>query len=365
MQRSPVGIQNFPYIFYENSKWMPLEENSELVQLEPEQHRSYWDQSGIGDSNWDPMQVGPILASKAVAYIEKHTADNPNQPFFMQYNSQAVHLPHTPPAELDGVAIAGSTPGTHGDMVHELDTQVGMIIKCLKETGIYENTLMIFTSDNGGLYTVNQALADAGHDSTNGLRGSKGNIYEGGDRVPFVAVWPKMIQASAQSQEPVVGHDIVATMAAITGQTISKDIVMDSLNLLPMLFGEEISGGHDVILHQSPNALPPQPEIRPQSPDILEQLGKMAHYAIRRDGWKLIILAPDKNKKSVKYAKPIALFNLSNNPLEDEDYNLIESEEYQSLINELFDKYIEIREKDNATVNNYSFDFLSLYFLEL
>ena len=98
MQRSPVGIQNFPYIFYENSKWMPLEENSELVQLEPEQHRSYWDQSGIGDSNWDPMQVGPILASKAVAYIEKHTADNPNQPFFMQYNSQAVHLPHTPPA---------------------------------------------------------------------------------------------------------------------------------------------------------------------------------------------------------------------------------------------------------------------------
>ena len=96
----------------------------------------------------------------------------------MYYCSQAVHEPHTPPDELDGISIASSTPSAHGDMVHELDTQVGMIIEALKETGTFENTLLIFTSDNGGLPPEITALSEFGHDSSNGLRGSKSSIYE-------------------------------------------------------------------------------------------------------------------------------------------------------------------------------------------
>ncbi|MCP4142731.1 MAG: sulfatase-like hydrolase/transferase [Chloroflexi bacterium] len=161
----PAGIQNYPFIFYENSEWMPLKANSILAWIDPEQHRMPKRKSGIGDSNWDPTLVGPMLASKAVEYIEK----NSNQPFFMYYCSQAVHGPHTPPEDLDGISIAGSTSSAHGDMVHELDTQVGMIIKALKKANVYENTLLIFTSDNGGLPPAVTALAELDHDSSNGL----------------------------------------------------------------------------------------------------------------------------------------------------------------------------------------------------
>jgi len=330
----PCGIQNYPYIIYEDSQWMPLEKDSELVWIGPEQHRSPERKSGIGDSNWDPRQVGPILASKAVKYIEKQTAENQNQPFFMYYCSQAVHAPHIPPEELDGIAIAGSTPGAHGDMIHELDTQVGMIINCLKETGVYENTLVILTSDNGGLFFPDSDLTMAGHDSSNGLRGSKGQIYEGGSRVPFIAVWPNRIKPATESNEPIVAHDIVATITAITGQRIPKVVIKDSINLLPLFYGEPKAKGHEVVLQQASN------DKMPYGP----------HYAIRRKEWKLILLAPD--KENVKDLKPVALFNLATNPYEDENLNLVDKEQYKSLVKELLEEYLLIRETDKATENN-------------
>ncbi len=327
----PVGIQNSPFIFYENSEWMPLKAESTLGWLGPEQHKVSGELEFhvIGDSNWDPTQVGPILASEAVAYIKKQAADDPNQPFFMYYCSQAVHEPHTPPEELNGIPIAGSTPRSHGDMVHELDTQVGMIIKCLKETGAYENTLLIFTSDNGGLPPAITDLVEMGHDSTNGLRDFKGSIYEGGDRVPFIAVWPNIIKPATESNEPIVGHDIVATIAALTEQQISNEVVKDSLNLLPLFYGDPEAKGHEVILQQSPHG---------------------PHYAIRRNEWKLILLAPD--KKNVKDLEPVALFDLQNNPFENEKYNQINNEQHQELVSELLAAYLELRETGRATVLN-------------
>jgi arylsulfatase A-like enzyme len=240
----PSGIQNAPYVFYENSQWLPLKENSTLVPVGPEQHKNPERKDGIGDSNWDPTRVGPVLASKAVDYIKKQTAENPDQPFFMYYCSQAVHAPHTPPEELAGVSIAGSTPSAFGDMVYELDTQIGMIIKCLKETGVYEDTLLILTSDNGGYPTDITDMADMGYDPSNGLRSHKGRIYEGGSRVPFIAVWPNMIEPATVSNESVVAHDIVATITALTGQRISPEVVKDSLNLLPLFYGDPRAKGH-------------------------------------------------------------------------------------------------------------------------
>jgi arylsulfatase A-like enzyme len=330
----PVGIQNYPYIFYEDSKWMPLAKNSKLEQIGPVQHKLPDSKSGIGDSNWDPSQVGEILASKAVRYIEKQTVDNPNQPFFMYYCSQAVHVPHTPPDELGGTLIAGSTPSAHGDMVHELDVQVGKIIKCLKERGVIENTLLIFTSDNGGLPPEITTMSEFEHDASNGLRGSKGSIYEGGDRVPFIAVWPNKIKPGIESNEPIVGHDIVATIAAITKQRVSTDVVKDSFDLLPLFYGDTNTRGHEIILQQSPNGNMPN----------------SVFYAIRRREWKLVLLSP--NKKNMIGLKPIALFNLSKNPFEDEEYNLINREQYKDLVNELLSEYLQIRATDMATVNN-------------
>jgi len=326
----PSGIQGYPFAFYENSKWWPLKKNSKLTWVGSEQSQSSSKNgAGIGDSNWDPSQVGPILASNAVKYIQKQTNENPDQPFFMYYCSQAVHIPHTPPEELDGIPVAGSTPSDSGDLVLELDIQVGLLVEALKKAGVYENTLLIFTSDNGGLGSKITGLADFGHDASHGLRGSKGGIYEGGDRVPFIAVWPNRIKSATESLEPIVAHDIVATIAAINGQQLPKSAVKDSLNLLPIFRGDSIITGHEVILQQN---------------------AKVPLYAIRKNQWKLILRASSRSKDSVKYTVPIALFDLINNPLEDEDYNLINSDEHQSLIRDLHMEYVEIRQFDKATV---------------
>ncbi|MDO6425055.1 sulfatase-like hydrolase/transferase, partial [Saccharophagus degradans] len=92
-------------------------------------------------------EIGPLLANKAVNFIaDKAKSD---KPFFMYYCSQAVHTPHMASEELNGVKIAGTTPSRHMDMIKELDVQVGMMVEELKKQGIYENTVFIFTSDNG------------------------------------------------------------------------------------------------------------------------------------------------------------------------------------------------------------------------
>ena len=95
----------------------------------------------MGDSNWNPHQIRPLLVGKAVDFISVNAKKE--KPFFMYYCSQAVHEPHAPPAELNGVKIAGTTPSKHMDMIKELDVQIGMMIAELKKQGIYENTVFI------------------------------------------------------------------------------------------------------------------------------------------------------------------------------------------------------------------------------
>jgi arylsulfatase A-like enzyme len=301
----PSGIQNVPYAFYENGRWMPLKPDSAWKVIGPEQNgynvsRKHNDWAGIGDSNWDPTLAGPILAEKAQAYIRRQVKKSPEQPFFMYYCTQAVHIPHTPPAELDGVKIKGSTAGPHGDMVRELDVQVGMLVKALKEAGIYDNTLFIFTSDNGGLASDPEA-GERGHDPTNGWTGLKGAVHEGGHRVPFIAVWPGRIEAGARSDATVSALDVVATLAAVTGQEISRDQVMDSVDLIPLLTGQPDAKGHAVLVHYS-------------------QSGRAA---LRQGDWKLVV-----HGKELKNLKPVQLFNLKTNPGEDAEKDLLKNPEY-------------------------------------
>ena len=145
----PQGIQGVPFAFYENKKWMPLKKDSVLKLISPKQtmydiSRKHNDLGGIGDSNWDPRLAGSVLTSKAIQFIEDHQKNHADQPFFLYYCTQAVHIPHTPPKELNGVKIAGSTPGVHGDMIRELDVQVGMLREALNKNGVADNTLFIF-----------------------------------------------------------------------------------------------------------------------------------------------------------------------------------------------------------------------------
>ncbi|TGV01859.1 sulfatase family protein [Flavivirga rizhaonensis] len=329
----PEGIQNKPYAFYENRKWMKLKPDSVLKELDANQtgyatSKKHKKRGGLGDSNWDPKQAGPILANKAVNYI--HNQKENKEPFFMYYCSQAVHIPHEPPANFNGKTIAGSTPGKHGDMIYELDVQVGLIIEALKKTGVYENTLFIFTSDNGGL-SFDVDMKRAGHDTSQGLSGSKGSINEGGHRVPFVAVWPGIVKPNSISDEPIVGHDVVATIAALANQNLDKTKVFDSANLLPLFKGESNVKAHHYLMHQSANG---------------------PTFALREGDWKLIMKSDIKKKTDdVGNLTPIFLYNLKANLAEDESKNLVNNKKYAKLITDMMAKYQELRESKVSTVN--------------
>ncbi|MEM6632993.1 MAG: arylsulfatase [Bacteroidota bacterium] len=320
----PQGIQNKPYAFYEHEKWMKLQNDSKLVQI-PFEQTKYGEEDrnrkreGIGDSNWDPVLAGPLLANKAVEYIQEQ-GKTPT-PFFLYYCSQAVHVPHTPSAQLDGMRIAGSTLGNHGDMIRELDAQVGMIVKALKKTGQYKNSLIVFTSDNGGL-NRDKALRDAGHDSSNGLTGKKASIYEGGHRVPFVAVWPGKIEAGSESQVTIVGQDMVATLAAIAGVALDQDKVFDSADLSSVFTQNSIAPLHRYLLHQSQ---------APGGP----------YYALREGDWKLVMKTD--SREHFESLTPIGLFNFKNKSSESDADNLLHQSAHAVRIAQMKETFLKLR----------------------
>ncbi len=318
----PAGIQNVPYAVFENSEWMPLREDSKIGYISQENMSKIGvklDKSeGLGDLNWDPHEMGPLLVHKAVDYINLQA--NQKEPFFIYYCSQAVHLPHTPPAKLNGENIAGETPSKHMDMIKELDVQVGMLVEALKAQGVFENTLFIFTSDNGGL--LRRETLASGHQPSDIYRGGKNQAYEGGHRVPFIATWPAKIMTNQISSEPVLGLDILATLAAVTHQKIPGNQAMDSYNLLPVLLNHKSTEGRDYLMLQS---------------------GTGNEVIIIQENWKLIIQW-DREDKSGNARIPLALFNLKDNPEEKEEQNLIREPEHQKRIQSLYDRYTSTRE---------------------
>lgn len=325
----PAGIQDVPYAVYENDQWLPLKADSEIGYISQENMTKLGvklDKSeGLGDTNWDPHNMGPLIASKAVSYIENSQENNP---FFMYYCSLAVHLPHTPSKKLNGKSISGTTPTKHLDLVKELDEQLSMLIDALKKKGIYDNTLILFTSDNGGL--MRKETLNSGHSPSDIYRGGKNQAYEGGHRVPFIAWWPNNIKANSVSNEPVLGLDIMASLAGLTDQKIETNQAMDSANLLPIFLGEK----NNV-----------------ERPFLLTQSGTGKEVIIIENGWKLIIQV-DKKNKSGATKTPKALFDLNTNPSEKEGLNLIGDSKYQEKIKYLFETYNNTRNSKRSTIVN-------------
>lgn len=216
--------------------------------------------------------------------------------------------------------IANTTPSRHMDMIKELDVQMGMLIEKLKKEGVYENTLIIFTSDNGGL-TRKETLA-SGHRPSDVYRGGKNLAFEGGHRVPFIAVWPNKIQSGTVSDIPILGLDIMATLAAVTKQEIVAGQAMDSYDLSPILLQKRKIKKHSFLMLQG---------------------GTGKEVMIVEKGWKLIIQV-DKKDKTNNTRTPVELYNLADNPTEKADENLINDPAQQGRIQELFKKYNETRD---------------------
>ena len=204
---------------------------------------------GMIAPDYDLEEVDMVFLRKSREFLETHVKQSPGKPFFLLHSMHAAHLPSFAAKQFRGSTKAGP----HGDFIHELDFIVGELMATLAKLGVADNTLVIFTSDNGPETTsVIHMRADHGHDGARPWRGVKRDNWEGGHRVPFIARWKGNIAPGSTSTQTICLTDLMATCAAITGATLPDNAAEDSFNLLPVLLGKD--GGRpvrDYTLHQT------------------------------------------------------------------------------------------------------------------
>jgi arylsulfatase A-like enzyme len=280
--------------------------------------------------DWKLADVLPALEKRAVEYIGK--AAKGDKPFFLYLPLTSPHYPVVPTAEFKGKSKAGE----YGDFVVQTDHVVGQVLDALKTAGVADNTLVVFTSDNGpevvevsnGAY---DRLKDYGHASMGALRGTKRDAWEGGHRVPFIARWPGKIAAGTTSDETICHVDLIATLAAVLNVKLPADAGLDSVNMLPALLGEKRNTPlREATVHHSAQ-------------------GK---FAIRKGAW-VLILAPtgdDNGKKGepdwlkkdrgyTAHAEPGELYNLTTDPAQKTNLYATEAAKVKELA-ALLEKYV-------------------------
>lgn len=181
------------------------------------------------------------MASRATKWI----GERGKNPFFMYLATTNIHHPFTPHPRFQGT----SQCGLYGDFIHELDWMVGEVVKALEAKGVADNTLIIFTSDNGGMFNHGgQHAFKAGHKQNGDLLGFKFGVWEGGHRIPFIARWPGKVHPNTVSDQMISNLDMLATLAAITGQDVEPAQLADSLNILPALLTDPETPVRDHLL---------------------------------------------------------------------------------------------------------------------
>lgn len=244
------------------------------------------------------IYLSDYLTDNALDFLERNQAE----PFFLFFADFLVHLPEQAPEQLIEKYKNKPTSGpqknpTYAAMVESLDKSIGRILDKLDKLGLSDNTLVYFTSDNGGDHRT----------SNRPLRGMKGMFYEGGMRVPAIARWPKRIPAGTICEVPVCGIDLFPTFAALSGSPVNKETyLLDGENLMPILSGEEKSLDRDLFWY-TPGYLP----------------GRSSPSAVIRNGnYKLIHYFEDDH---------VELFNLKNDLGEDHDLAIQMPEVAQQL----------------------------------
>lgn len=191
---------------------------------------------GMQAPDFDLEQVDRVFLKKSQEFLRRHAKNSPKRPFFLFHSMQAVHLPSFPAPEFQGK----SKQGPHGDFILQMDHIVGELMKELKETGFADNTLVLFTSDNGPeTTTVIHMRADQGHDGAYPWRGMKRDQWEGGHRVPLIARWPGKIAPGSVTKQTVCLTDLLATSAEVVGTKLPNRSAEDSYSLLPILLGKD------------------------------------------------------------------------------------------------------------------------------
>ena len=269
----------------------------------------------------EEVEMLPLLAAKSVEYINANAEKAKNgKPFFMYVPLNSPHTPIVPSKAWQGK----SGISDYADFVMETDWAAGQIMKALEANNLSDNTIVIFTSDNGCSKKADfENLAAKNHYPSAQLRGSKSDIWDGGHRVPFFVHWPNKIAAGSQNDQLICHTDFMATCADILGVALPEGSSLDGISFKPALNGEQISNEREAVVHHSISG----------------------RFAIRKGKWKLI-LAPGsggwtapKNREAIKMGLP-------NMQLYDMETDIAEK-------NNVYAKHPEIVEELTALLSNY------------
>ena len=245
----------------------------------------------------DQSTLTERYTTAAEAFIKK----NKNKPFFLYLPHSMPHVPINASPAFRGK----SKQGLYGDVIQEIDASVGRILKTIKENGLDNNTIVIFTSDNGPWINYGNHAG-----STGGLREGKGTSFEGGQRVPGIIRWKGTIQPNVVSNQLASTIDLFPTIAAITKASLPNKKI-DGVSILPILQGDK-------------NATPRK--------TFLYYYRKNSLEAVRIDNWKLVFAHPSRSylnqlpgmngypgKAPEDVAMPLALYDLRRDPAENYD----------------------------------------------
>ena len=292
-------------------------------------HHSHIDRWGREDwwsNNTLSMEKGysvDLITNHSTSFIERHK----DKPFFLYVAHLAIHFPwqgpDDPPHREKGISYEKDKWGIIPDrenvlphvkaMVEAVDQSVGEIIRTLKKLNLDENTLVIFTSDNGGYIHYNHEFK---HISSNGpLRGQKAEVYEGGHRVPFIARWPGKIDSGIESNEITMTMDLYPTFAKMAGAELSNNLLMDGMNLSLLLFEE--------------GKMPERTLFWKMDDEI----------AIRQGQWKLVKIGN----------QPYELYNLRQDISEKQDLVMEQAE----IAKELWAMYLDWEEEINRSLKKW------------
>ena len=258
----PASLDMEPYCYLENDILTALpSEHTEGNDLNTGSYATgaFWRPGRIA-KGFDFYEVLPRFINQANKFVATHANDK--TPFFLYLPLAAPHSPWVPKKDYDGKSGAGQ----YGDFVQMVDAQVGDFLKKLEETGIADNTIVIFTSDNGPFWKPD-FIERFDHRAASIYLGMKADAYEGGHRVPFIVRWPGKIAAGSQSSFKTTLTNLMATCADVLGVKLDKNSGEDSQSILPVLFHDKNNIEKEIpIIHHS----------------------SLGYFAIREGDWKLI-----------------------------------------------------------------------------
>ncbi|MEM7698509.1 MAG: arylsulfatase [Verrucomicrobiota bacterium] len=224
------GTINFPpFCWIENDQFLTTP-TQPVIKSEPLAGGGTFRPGPMAES-WNPFDILPTITEKTVEWIGQQSSE---KPFFAYLAFNSPHYPIVPNEAFHGKSEAGF----YGDFVIETDAMVGKVMDALEANGFAENTLVIFTADNGAETHAFERLEEYDQWSSGAYRGVKRDVYEGGHRVPFIVRWPGEVEAGSVSEEVVSQVDLAATFATIIDYPLSNDEAIDSYVLLPVLRGE-------------------------------------------------------------------------------------------------------------------------------